>query len=138
MAVVLLAQKALGHVLEMGCGPCRFSALLLKKSTSLTCTDLSDEMLAVARGYMDGSFNVTLQKADCTDCGFASGSFDTVVMMNLIHVLEHPLLALAEDHRLLRSWRGARSGRDGVRDGDSRPNEALREVSENVGTSSTA
>ena len=102
MADVLLAQGALGDVLEMGCGPGRFSALLARNSTGLTCTDLSDEMLAEARRYLADLPNVTVQKSDCTDCGFDSESFDTVVMMNLTHVVQHPSQALVEGYRLLR------------------------------------
>jgi len=98
----LSAERELGDVLEFGCGPGHFSVLLAGEATSLTCTDLSDEMLAAARQHLGSFPNVTVQKADCMDSGFAPECFDTVVIVNVIHVVARPSLALAESYRVLR------------------------------------
>jgi len=66
-------------------------------------TDLSDEMVEVAKIRLSRFPNVTVQKADCCRTSFPSARFDTVLMVNLIHVIENPSAALGESYRILRN-----------------------------------
>jgi ABC-2 type transport system ATP-binding protein len=66
-------------------------------------TDLSDEMLKVARTQLSEFENVTIQKADCASTDFPAETFDTVMMANLIHVIDDPLPCLQESYRILQN-----------------------------------
>jgi ABC-2 type transport system ATP-binding protein len=46
--------------------------------------------------------NVTFQKENCIEASLPPGSFDSVFMANLIHVIENPDNALRESYRILR------------------------------------
>ena len=65
-------------------------------------TDLSDEMLAVARTQLKDWQNVAVEKADCEKTDFSDGQFDSVFMANLVHVIENPSIALQESYRILK------------------------------------
>ena len=60
-------------------------------------------MLEVARTQLSDLSNVTIQKEDCAHTSFPSESFDTVLMVNLIHVMDDALPCLRESYRILRS-----------------------------------
>ena len=66
-------------------------------------TDLSNEMLEVARVQLRGFQNVSIQKADCENTSFSTESFDSVLLINLVHVISNPLRCLRESHRILRN-----------------------------------
>lgn len=87
--------------LELGCGTGYFTRAVVGNARHVIATDLSDEMLEVARTQLSEFPNVTIQKADCASTGFLAGIFDTVLMANLIHVLDDPLPCLRESHRIL-------------------------------------
>lgn len=65
-------------------------------------TDLSPEMLQVARTELSQFQNVTIQKADCASTDFPAETFDSVLMANLVHVIAEPLPCLLESYRVLR------------------------------------
>ena len=98
----LSEEQDLGYVVEFGCGTGYFTKAIAKNAEHVTATDLSDEMLEVARTQLNGFQNVTLQKADCEDVSFPSGRFDTVFMANVIHFIVNPSKALQESHRILK------------------------------------
>lgn len=93
----------LGEVVEFGCGTGYFSTILSHNASQMISTDLSDELLSKAITRLNDSPNVTFQKEDCTKTSFSSDRFDTVFMVNLIHVIEHPVKALQESHRILQA-----------------------------------
>jgi len=93
----------LGDCVEFGCGTGYFTGAIAGQARHVMATDLSDEMLEVARTQLGGFQNVTIQKADCANTDFPAGGFDTVLMANLIHVLEDPVPCLRESHRILQS-----------------------------------
>jgi ubiquinone/menaquinone biosynthesis C-methylase UbiE len=95
-------QKELGRTLELACGGGTYSRVLAKEAELLYATDLSDEMLAVARAKLQSLPNVRLEKADCFHLAYEDNSFDTVFMANLLHIIPGPENAVAEAKRVLR------------------------------------
>jgi ABC-2 type transport system ATP-binding protein len=98
----LLEERSLGNALEFGCGTGYFTRVVASNARHIVATDLSDEMLEVARAHLREFKNVTIQKADCADTSFAAESVDSVFMFNLIHVVDDPSQCLREAHRILR------------------------------------
>ncbi|MFC1718302.1 class I SAM-dependent methyltransferase, partial [Candidatus Poribacteria bacterium] len=47
--------------------------------------------------------NIAIEKADCEDTSFPSGSFDTVFVANTINTVENPLRVLRESCRMLKA-----------------------------------
>jgi len=93
----------LGKTVELGCGTGVYTELILPKTTHLKATDLSIELLARAKKRMGNSQKVMMQIENCMATSFASGSFDSAFMANLVHVVENPFQVLQECHRILRS-----------------------------------
>jgi ABC-2 type transport system ATP-binding protein len=98
----LSQERDLGDCVELGCGTGYLTRALVDNARHVTATDLSDEMLEVTRTQLGEFQNVTIQKANCANTGFRAGRFDSVLMANLVHVLDDPLPCLQESHRLLR------------------------------------
>jgi SAM-dependent methyltransferase len=98
----LLQEKALGKTVEFGCGTGYFTKAAAGNAAHVVATDLSDKMVEAAQIRLAGYGNVTVQKADCSGTSFPEGGFDSVIMINLIHVLKNPLPCLQESHRILR------------------------------------
>lgn len=92
----------LGKTVELGCGTGIFTDLIIPKTMHLVATDLSNELLALARKRLGNNPNVKIQNENCMATSFASGAFDSAFMANLIHVVEHPDQVLQECHRVLR------------------------------------
>ena len=98
----LLSERSLGNALECGCGTGTFTKAIAPNAHHLIASDLSKEMLDVARARLRGFENVAVQEADCNNTAFADRSFDSVFLTNLIHVIDSPLHCLRESHRILR------------------------------------
>ena len=93
----------LGEVIEFGCGPGYFTKVIAKNARHVIATDLSDQMLEVARVQLQKFQNIAIQKANCEDTYFPSGRFDSVFMANLIHVVENPMNVFQESHQILKN-----------------------------------
>ena len=98
----LSGERGLGELIEFGCGAGFFTKVLAENASHVMATDLSDEMLAVARTQLKDWQNVIVEKADCEKTDFPSGKFGSVFMANLIHVIENPSIALQESYRILK------------------------------------
>ena len=98
----LSRESSLGELIEFGCGAGLFTRVLAENASRVMATDLSDEMLAVARTQLKDWQNVIVEKADCAKTDFPSGKFGSVFMANLIHVIENPSIALQESYRILK------------------------------------
>ena len=98
----LSGEGGLGELIEFGCGAGFFTKVLAENASHVMATDLSDEMLAVARTQLKDWQNVIVEKADCEKTDFPSGKFGSVFMANLIHVIENPSIALMESYRILK------------------------------------
>lgn len=92
----------LGNLLELGCGNCNYTKSLIENSKSILSTDISEEMVRVAREKLKDFSNVEVQQSNCYDTGLESKYYDTVVMANLIHVVSQPETAIKEVRRLLK------------------------------------
>jgi len=102
IAEKLYGEGELGDVLEFGCGVGYFTGVIARNARQVIATDLSDDMLTIARIHLQGFQNITIQKADCEDTYFPSERFDTVCIANLIHVVENPIKVLQESHQILK------------------------------------
>ena len=95
-------ESGLGELIQLGCGTGLFTKVLAENASHVMATDLSDEMLAVARTQLKDWQNVAVEKADCEKTDFSDGQFDSVFMANLVHVIENPSIALQESYRILK------------------------------------
>ncbi len=87
----------------MGCGLGESAAYFALRGAEVTATDLSPEMLRMARrvaGRSGVGFREAVASAD--DLPFAPGSFDAVYIANTLHHLPEPLAVLREIRRVLR------------------------------------
>ncbi len=98
----LRSERSLGNALECGCGTGYFTKAIAVNAQHIVASDLSDEMLEMARVQLRGFENVAIQKADCANTPYPAQSFDSVFLINLIHVVDDPLQYLRESHRILR------------------------------------
>ena len=98
----LSEERDLGNCAELGCGTGYFTRAIAGNAQHVTATDLSDQMLEVARTQLRGFENVTIRKADCGNTGLPAETYDSVLVANLIHVVDSPLLCLQESYRILR------------------------------------
>lgn len=95
-------QKKLGKTLELGCGNGTYSRVLYKNTQQLTCTDFSDEMLAVSKERLKDLKHIKIKKANCFHLPFEAETFDTVFMANLLHIIPTPEKAIKEAQRVLK------------------------------------
>ena len=99
----LSEESELEELIEFGCGAGFYTKVLAENASRVIATDLSDEMLAVARTQLKDWQNVTVEKADCEKTDFSDGQFDCVFMANLVHIIENPSIALRESYRILKN-----------------------------------
>ncbi|HOK06647.1 MAG TPA: class I SAM-dependent methyltransferase [Syntrophales bacterium] len=102
VARILAGERDLGGLLEWGCGTGYFTAQVLSAARCVTATDISEEMLAMARRRLAGQWNVTFRRADCEKSPFPPTAFDTVLMANVMNTVSDPRRVLRESHRCLR------------------------------------
>ena len=95
-------QKNLGHTLELGCGNGTYSKILARKAGQFMATDFSEEMVLTSRFRLAEHKNICVTRENCLELSFEKSSFDTLVMINLLHVISCPEKALAEAMRVLR------------------------------------
>jgi ubiquinone/menaquinone biosynthesis C-methylase UbiE len=99
----LLKEQFLGNTIEFGCGTGYFTKAIARNARHIVATDLSDKMLEIAQTQLREFKNITIQKADCIETSFPAENFDSVFMVNLIHVVDDPSKCLQESHRILRN-----------------------------------
>lgn len=92
----------LGELIEFGCGAGFYTKTVARNASHVIATDLPDEMVTTARTQLKDFPNVIVEKADCEKTAFPDSKFDSVFMVNLIHVIEKPLMALHESYRILK------------------------------------
>ena len=88
-------------VLEIATGPGMIAKHIASSAGSVTATDFSPAMIAVAK---KGGFpeNVTFTVADAAALCFEDASFDAVVIANALHILPDAEKALLEIGRVLK------------------------------------
>ena len=100
--------EAVGHkparsLLDLGTGTGRMLQLIAPRANRAVGLDASHAMLSVARANLEkaGLTRVELRQADIYAPPFARGTFDLVVVHQVLHYLEDPARALREAARLL-------------------------------------
>ena len=93
-------EGRLGALVELGCGTGFYTSVLAEKADTVTATDLSPGMLALARGRIAAP-NVTFRVEDCQKTSFPDAAFDTAFMSLVVHFTE-PDATLTEMRRILR------------------------------------
>ena len=99
----LSEERELREVVEFGCGRGYYTRVIARNSKHVTATDLSDEMLEMARMELGEFGNVSIEKADSEDTSYPSDMFDTVFIANAVNTFENPLKALEESYRVLKA-----------------------------------
>ena len=88
--------------LEIGCGTGIYSALIANKVKNLIATDMSSEMLELARIKLNQYDNVEIRPEDCYAISYEDNTFDSILLANLIHIVTDPLSVLKESRRVLK------------------------------------
>ena len=102
MTATLDELSDLGKVVEFGCGTGYFTQTIVQKATHVVATDLSDDLLEMAKTRFKDNPKITTQKENCMHTSFPAKRFDSVFMANVIHVIGDPLKVLQESHRILK------------------------------------
>lgn len=91
-------------VLEFGCGTGTTALRHAPHVKSILATDISEKMLAIARGKADaaGTTNVTFQQSDIADFAAPGGAFDLVMGHSILHLVEDRDAVIAKVHRMLK------------------------------------
>ncbi|MBM4003331.1 MAG: methyltransferase domain-containing protein [Planctomycetes bacterium] len=94
------------HVLDAGCGPGLYAALLLQRGAIVTAIDVSDRMLELARKRLGPETN--LQRVDLSQPMqmFADASFDFINAPLCLDYIEDWRALFLEFHRILRPGGG--------------------------------
>ena len=100
---MLSEEHDLGEVVEFGCGTGYFTTVIAKSAEQVIATDISNEMLEVAKIKLKDFQNITIKKIDCEDSRLPSNKFDTILMANVIHFIKAPNIALQECYRILKT-----------------------------------
>lgn len=89
-------------VLDVPCGTGRMTRLLIEEGFSYTGTDVSGEMMHVARSKLEQPGNVRLVQADAAALPFPDGAFDCVVTVRFLNLIpsEARVRILEEFHRV--------------------------------------
>ena len=92
-------------VLEAAAGTGTISLAVADKASRVLCTDLSENMLNVARrkATKAGAANVTVANRSIYDLGEMDSSFDIVVASQVLNLLDEPEKAAVELRRVAKS-----------------------------------
>lgn len=84
------------RVLEVGCGTGSTALLLSGSVAHITASDLSGNMIAIAknRALEQGVSNINFVASDVFGDSIGDGSYDVVLALNLIHLIEDTPAAL--------------------------------------------
>lgn len=91
------------HVLELGCGTGSTALVHAPYVKEIRAVDLSEKMLEIARrkAKAAGIENVRFERADVDGFTAPDGSYDMVLALSLLHLLEDRTPAIASIRRLL-------------------------------------
>ena len=98
----VLGLVRLGDVLDAGSGDGSIAQLVLPRAKSVTCLDRSERMIEAARSRLRGEQKARFQIGDVEELPFEKGSFDHVLLFNVLAHVTSPSRAIAEAARVLR------------------------------------
>jgi len=90
------------NVLEIAAGTGLVTEAAAPRAQRFVATDSSHEMLELLRHRMSGTSNIEVRAVDALSLDFADNAFDVVIIANLLHLLDDPVRALSEAHRVLK------------------------------------
>jgi ArsR family transcriptional regulator len=102
----ILGDRPIGDLLDIGTGTGRILEVLGRQALRAEGLDESREMLAVARSRIEaaGLSNCVVRQGDMYQLPFDDGSFDVVIIHQVLHFAQDPSAAIAEAARVLRAW----------------------------------
>jgi SAM-dependent methyltransferase len=91
------------NLLEIGCGTGNITDYFVKPGRKITGMDISDEFVAIAKEKYRGNPDVSIINGDALNpsCSLAPGSFDTVVLLNVLEHIKDDSAALGCIHNML-------------------------------------
>ena len=94
----ILGKRRIGTLLDVGTGTGRMLEVLAPRCERAVGIDASREMLAIARAKLDdaGIVNAQVRQGDAYNLPVEAGSFDLVVMHQVLHYLDDPARAVRE------------------------------------------
>ncbi len=92
----------LNKTLELACGNGTYTKILLENASSLTATDISEDMVKVTKDRLGKAKHLTTQLVDSTHLPYEDASFDSVFMANLLHILSDYDAVMREVFRVLK------------------------------------
>lgn len=92
------------HVLEVGCGTGSTALLLSHEVSQVTASDLSSEMIEIGKtkAAEQAIPNVSFVASDMFNDTSVQGTYDVVLALNLIHLIEDTSAAIERVSRLLK------------------------------------
>ena len=101
----LIAEEAVGDLLDIGTGTGRILEILADKVVHAVGIDLSPDMLMLARSKLERARlrNCVVRKGDMNHLPLAEASFDAVTIHQVLHYAERPARAIQEAARVLRA-----------------------------------
>jgi SAM-dependent methyltransferase len=93
------------RVLDVGCGPGGFTAIVAEMASLVVGVEVSKAWVESAEATFRsrGIHNARSVLTNGSEFPFESGSFDVVTLVDVIHHLEHPATVLAELRRVLKA-----------------------------------
>jgi ubiquinone/menaquinone biosynthesis C-methylase UbiE len=96
----LSQERALGRVVEFGCGSGFFTEALASIADRVLATDVAPGMLSLAKKRLRGS-NIEFQVADCQRSSLEASAFDTALLGLVLQFVDHSR-TIAEMQRVLK------------------------------------
>ena len=102
--IELTVTMPLGDLADIGSGRGRILKLLGSRAQRAVGVDIDADARQLARAelLLAGVENCSLRHGDMYDLPFADGEFDTVILDDVLHDAEQPMVAIAEAGRILR------------------------------------
>ena len=102
MARSLLRLLKLGDVLDVASGDGVLAELLAPRADSITCVDVSEQVVKAAERRLEAFPNARVKLGDMHELPFPDGSFDQVICMHGLTYTKRPQEAVRELVRVLR------------------------------------
>ena len=97
-----LGLMRLGDVLDAGSGDGTLAQLLAPRAKTVTCLDRSEKMVDAARARLAKVKNARVVLGDVHELPFGDGSFDQVMLFNILTQATNPPRLVSEAARVLR------------------------------------